>query len=60
VVAHVLDHQVHHRGQAHAKMSATAADPAQLDEILMRSEAHLRSTNMAALGWQEGDLFRSA
>jgi uncharacterized damage-inducible protein DinB len=58
VVAHLLNHQVHHRGQAHAMLSATAVAPPQLDEFLMASEAHLRHADLAALAWTEGDLFR--
>jgi len=57
VVAHLLNHQVHHRGQAHAMLSGTAVKPPQLDEFLMSSEAHLRGDDIAALGWQESDLF---
>jgi len=57
VVAHLLNHQVHHRGQAHAMLAGTAVAPPQLDEFLMPSEAHLRETEMAALGWSEGRLF---
>ncbi|MEP7303622.1 MAG: DinB family protein, partial [Caldimonas sp.] len=43
VIAHLLAHQVHHRGQAHAMLSGTAVAPPQLDEFLMPSEAHLRA-----------------
>jgi uncharacterized damage-inducible protein DinB len=57
VIAHLLNHQVHHRGQAHAMLAGTHVKPPQLDEFLMPSEAHLRSANMAALGWREIDLF---
>jgi len=58
VIAHLLNHQVHHRGQAHAMLAGTAVEPPQLDEFLMASEAHLRTDDVAALGWTEGDLFR--
>jgi uncharacterized damage-inducible protein DinB len=57
VIAHLLNHQVHHRGQAHAMLAGSAVEPPQLDEFLMPSEAHLRSADMAALGWREIDLF---
>lgn len=57
VVAHLLNHQVHHRGQAHAMLAGTAVKPPQLDEFLMSSEAHLRRDDLAALGWNEGTLF---
>ncbi|WP_280152911.1 DinB family protein [Piscinibacter sp. XHJ-5] len=57
VIAHLLNHQVHHRGQAHAMLAGTSVRPPQLDEFLMPSEAHLRVADMAATGWTEGDLF---
>jgi uncharacterized damage-inducible protein DinB len=53
VLAHLFNHQTHHRGQAHAMLSGTAIKPPQLDEFMMPSEAHLRSREMAALGWAE-------
>jgi len=57
VVAHLLNHQVHHRGQAHAMLAGTAVKPPQLDEFLMPSEAHLRSDDLRTLGWSEQTLF---
>ena len=57
VVGHLINHQVHHRGQAHGMLSGTAVPPPQLDEFLMPSEAHLRLGDMAALGWSEAALF---
>jgi hypothetical protein len=54
------NHQVHHRGQAHAMLAGTAVKPPQLDEFLMPSEAHLRHADVAALGWTEASLFRGA
>ena len=60
VIAHLINHQVHHRGQVHAMLAGTAVPPPQLDEFLMPSEAHLRRDDMAALGWTEATLFRGA
>ena len=57
VIAHLLNHQVHHRGQAHAMLAGTAVKAPQLDEFLMPSEAHLREADVAALGWTEASLF---
>jgi uncharacterized damage-inducible protein DinB len=57
VLAHLFMHQTHHRGQAHAMLSSTAVAPPQLDEFLMPSEAHLRTADMAALGWDEGEVY---
>jgi uncharacterized damage-inducible protein DinB len=53
MLQHLFMHQVHHRGQVHAMLSGTAVKPPQLDEFMMPSEAHLRTEEMAALGWQE-------
>jgi uncharacterized damage-inducible protein DinB len=58
VLAHLFNHQTHHRGQAHAMLSGTAVKPPQLDEFMMPSEAHLRAHEMAALGWREDGLYR--
>jgi uncharacterized damage-inducible protein DinB len=57
VIAHLLAHQVHHRGQAHAMLAGTGVAPPQLDEFLLPSEAHLRVDDMRALGWNEATLF---
>ena len=57
VIAHLLNHQVHHRGQAHAMLSGSAVRPPQLDEFLMPSEAHFRVDDLHALGWSEATLF---
>lgn len=57
VLMHLFTHQIHHRGQAHAMLAGTNVAPPQLDEFLMPSEAHLRTAEMAALGWHESDLF---
>lgn len=59
VIAHLLNHQVHHRGQAHAMLAGTAVKPPQLDEFLMPSEAHFRVEELKALGWTEASLFGS-
>jgi uncharacterized damage-inducible protein DinB len=57
VLAHLLNHQVHHRGQVHAMLAGTRIAPPQLDEFMMPSEGHLRSADMAALGWREIDVY---
>jgi uncharacterized damage-inducible protein DinB len=53
VLAHLFNHQTHHRGQAHAMLSGSPVAPPQLDEFMMPSEAHLRRADMQALGWDE-------
>jgi uncharacterized damage-inducible protein DinB len=57
VLAHLFMHQTHHRGQAHAMLSATAVAPPQLDEFLMPSDAKFRQADMQALGWREEDVY---
>lgn len=57
VLQHLFMHQTHHRGQVHAMLSATAVAPPQLDEFLMPSEPHLRTAEMAALGWSEAQVY---
>jgi uncharacterized damage-inducible protein DinB len=58
VLAHLFNHQTHHRGQAHAMLSGTPIEPPQLDEFMMPSEAELRARDMAALGWSEDRVYR--
>ena len=39
VLLHLFQHQIHHRGQAHAMLSGTAVPPPQLDEFFPRRGA---------------------
>ena len=57
VLMHLLTHQIHHRGQAHAMLAGTAIKPPPLDEFVMPSETRFRVDDLAALGWSEDDLF---
>jgi uncharacterized damage-inducible protein DinB len=59
LLLHLLQHQIHHRGQAHAMLSATSVPPPQLDEFFSEAEAPLRSTEFAELGWTEEAIWRS-
>jgi uncharacterized damage-inducible protein DinB len=59
VLQHLFMHQTHHRGQAHAMLSGTTVAPPQLDEFLMPSDAALRQADMAALGWDEAEVYGS-
>jgi uncharacterized damage-inducible protein DinB len=58
VLLHLFQHQVHHRGQAHAMLSGTSVPPPQLDEFFMADEAPLRAADFAALGWSEDTVWR--
>lgn len=53
ILAHLFQHQVHHRGQAHAMLSATPVKPPQLDEFFCTNEADLRERDFAELGFTE-------
>jgi uncharacterized damage-inducible protein DinB len=53
LLLHLFQHQIHHRGQAHAMMSGTSVQPPQLDEFFSAGEAHLRADELATLGWTE-------
>jgi uncharacterized damage-inducible protein DinB len=53
LLAHLFQHQIHHRGQAHAMLSGTDVPPPPLDEFFCANEAHLRSAELADLGYSE-------
>jgi uncharacterized damage-inducible protein DinB len=53
LLMHLFQHQVHHRGQAHAMLSGASVRPPQLDEFFSEGEAPLRAGEFAALGWTE-------
>lgn len=60
VLAHLFQHQIHHRGQAHAMLAGTAVKPPQLDELFLAEEAPLRAEELAALGLREADIWPGA
>lgn len=53
LLMHLFQHQVHHRGQAHAMLAGTEVKPPQLDEFFSIGEAPLRAEEFAELGWSE-------
>ena len=53
LLAHLFQHQMHHRGQAHSMLSATAVAPPQLDEFFCADDAPLRAGDFRALGFTE-------
>ncbi|MBB4391879.1 DinB family protein [Bradyrhizobium sp. ERR14] len=58
LLMHLFQHQIHHRGQAHAMLSETAVAPPQLDEFFAEGEAPLRAAEFAALGWTEDTVWK--
>lgn len=59
LLLHLFQHQIHHRGQAHAMLSATAIPPPQLDDFFPAADAPLRAAEFAALGWTEAEVWDS-
>jgi len=57
LLAHLFQHQVHHRGQAHAMLSATTVAPPQLDEFFCVVDAPLRAAELRALGFSEAAIW---
>jgi uncharacterized damage-inducible protein DinB len=53
LLAHLFEHQLHHRGQAHAMLAGTRVKPPQLDEFFCTEEAHLRARDFEELGFDE-------
>lgn len=43
LLLHVFEHQIHHRGQAHAMLSGTSVPPPQLDEFFLDQDAPARA-----------------
>jgi len=50
ILEHLFQHQIHHRGQAHAMMAGTQVKPPQLDEFFLAGEEHLRRDELRTLG----------
>jgi uncharacterized damage-inducible protein DinB len=57
LLLHLFQHQIHHRGQAHAMLSGTSVPPPQLDEFFSVDEAGLRAAEFAELGWTEATVW---
>jgi uncharacterized damage-inducible protein DinB len=53
LLLHLFQHDIHHRGQAHAMLSGTSVKPPQLDEFFSIAEAPLRAAEFTELGWTE-------
>jgi uncharacterized damage-inducible protein DinB len=57
LLLHLFEHQIHHRGQAHAMLAGTKVPPPQLDEFFPVGEASLRAREFKELGWTEEDIW---
>ncbi|MGW8391807.1 DinB family protein [Pseudoduganella sp. HUAS MS19] len=57
LLAHIFEHQIHHRGQVHAMLSSTPIAPPQLDEFFSEGEAPLRVQDFKELGWSEEEIW---
>ena len=59
LLAHLYQHQTHHRGQAHAMLSGSSVAPPQLDEFFCAGagDAARRAPDFAALGWTEAAIW---
>jgi uncharacterized damage-inducible protein DinB len=57
LLLHLFQHQIHHRGQAHAMLAGTSVEPPQLDEFYSAGEAPLRAAEFAELGWTEATIW---
>ena len=57
LLMHLFQHQIHHRGQAHAMLAGTPVPPPQLDEFFAAAEAPLRAAELAELGWTEATIW---
>ncbi len=53
VLEHLFQHDIHHRGQAHAMLAGTKVKPPQLDEFFLAGEQDLRRDELRALGLPE-------
>src|SRR5258705_6610647 len=53
LLLHLFQHDIHHRGQAHAMLSGTSVSPPQLDEFFSVGEAPLRALQFAELAWKD-------
>ena len=53
MLAHLFQHDIHHRGQVHAMLSGTNIPPPQLDEFFLEGDERFRAAEMAELGFVE-------
>jgi uncharacterized damage-inducible protein DinB len=61
-LAHLFQHQIHHRGQVHAMLAGTSVPPPQLDEFFCEGDGKtgdyaLRQPDFEVLGWTESEIW---
>ncbi len=59
LLAHLFQHQIHHRGQAHAMLAGTRIKPPQLDDFFCAGDAQARAPELAALGLTDAEIWNS-
>lgn len=59
ILAHLFQHQIHHRGQVHAMLAGTSVAPPPLDEFFCAADAPLRGGELSALGLTEEAIWRA-
>lgn len=57
LLAHLFQHQIHHRGQVHAMLAGTSATPPQLDDFFCVNDADLRLQDFQELGFAETEIW---
>jgi uncharacterized damage-inducible protein DinB len=50
ILMHLFQHQLHHRGQAHAMLSGTRVAPPQLDEYFLSADREVADRELAGAG----------
>lgn len=60
ILAHLFQHQIHHRGQTHAMLAGTPVAPPQLDEFFCTNEVALRAGDFAELSFSEAQIWGTA
>jgi uncharacterized damage-inducible protein DinB len=50
ILMHLFEHQIHHRGQVHAMLSATRVAPPQLDEYFLANDRKIADRELADAG----------
>jgi uncharacterized damage-inducible protein DinB len=60
ILLHLFQHQIHHRGQAHAMLSGTSVPPPQLDEFMLSGDAATRESDFRELDWSEELIWKGA